>query len=200
MRLHESAPLAATPAQMVYQALNGRWHKQSLLIFMIVVLAHLVEHLVQAVQIFALGWPRPQALGALGMIFPWLVASEWLHYVYALVMLAGLYGLRAAFHGRAQAWWYAALLIQFWHHFEHGLLLGQALVGRNLLGLPVPTSILQLVVTRVELHLFYNAVVLVPMIVAMYYHRRPPRGSEPAPVCNCVYAPRRHEIGGVNPV
>jgi hypothetical protein len=30
--------------------------------------------------------------------------------------------------------------------------------------------VVQLLVPRVELHLFYNAVVTIPMAVAMYYH------------------------------
>jgi hypothetical protein len=47
----------------------------------------------------------------------------------------------------------AALWIQVWHHFEHLLLLMQAVTGANLMGKPVPTSIAQLVLPRVELHL-----------------------------------------------
>ena len=38
-----------------------------------------------------LGWPVPQALGALGLVYPWLVKSEVMHYGYALIMLAGIY-------------------------------------------------------------------------------------------------------------
>src|SRR5687768_12983340 len=102
-------------------ALNGRWHKQALQIFLVIVLAHWVEHLLQAFQIFALGWPRPQAGGGLGLLFPWLVKSEALHYLYAIVMLVGLFILRPAFDGRARLWWDIALGIQFWHHFEHAL-------------------------------------------------------------------------------
>jgi hypothetical protein len=55
---------------------------------------------------------------------------------------------------------------------EHLLLLVQASTGSYLLVAPVPTSILQLVAPRVELHLFYNAIVFAPMVVAMVLHRR----------------------------
>lgn len=133
---------------------------------------HWVEHLTQAVQIYALGWARPEAGGFIGLLYPPLVSSEVLHYGFAIVMLAGLWILRDGFHGRARQWWMLAFGIQFWHHIEHLLLFGQALVGRNLGGGAVPSSVLQFFVPRVELHLFYNAVVTVPMVVAMVLHYR----------------------------
>ena len=168
----------------LYDALNGPWHRGASVAFLTVVLAHWAEHLLQALQIFVLGWPRPAALGVLGVVFPWLVTSEWLHYAYAIVMLIGLIVLRGAYQGRARAWWDVALVLQVWHHFEHALLLGQALTGANLFGSPVPVSILQLVVPRAELHLFYNAVVFVPMLTAMIYHAFPPTGAATACACH----------------
>lgn len=172
-------------------AVNGRHHRAVLTLFTVVVLAHWAEHLVQAYQIWVLNWPRPQARGVLGVWFPWLVSSEWLHYGYAIVMLAFLFLLRPGFVGRARAWWSVALVIQFWHHIEHLLLLIQAQAHHNLWGKPVPTSILQLIYPRVELHLFYNSVVFIPMIVAVYLHLRP-RPAELARMdCSCVArAPR----------
>ncbi|MFI6094778.1 hypothetical protein ACIA8G_04450 [Lentzea sp. NPDC051213] len=139
---------------------------------MVVVIAHWAEHLAQAFQIYVLGWPAHHARGALGVPFPWLVHSEWLHYGYALVMLAGLIALRPGMVGRARTWWTIALWIQVWHHCEHLLLLIQALTGENLGGRPAPTSIVQLLVPRVELHLFYNAIVFAPMVVAMILRAR----------------------------
>lgn len=163
------------------------WHKRSLQLFMVIVLAHWAEHLTQAVQIYVMGWPRPQAGGALGLFFPWMVSSEVLHYGYALVMLVFLWVLRKGFTGTSRKWWTAALVIQFWHHIEHLLLQGQALFSHNLLGYPVPVSFLQMVFpkSRVEIHLFYNAIVFIPMVIAMYYHMFPPQGEESA-ACNCA--------------
>lgn len=149
-----------------------RRHPQLLAAFMVIVLAHWAEHLAQAVQIYLLGWSRPTAGGLLGLVWPWLVTSEWMHYAYAVLMLVGLLALRHGFSGRSRKWWNAALYLQAWHHVEHLLLLVQASTGSNLLGAPAPTSILQLVVPRVELHLFYNAVVFAPMVVALVLHRR----------------------------
>lgn len=166
--------------------LNRDHHRAALNVFMSIVLAHWAEHVVQAVQIWALGWPREQALGLLGIPFPWLVSSESLHYGYALVMLLGLWVLRHGFVGRGRKWWMAAFGIQAWHHVEHLLLLSQVVVGANLLGRAAPQSIVQLVVPRVELHLLYNALVFMPMVAAMYLHLRPNRAEFSRLTCSCA--------------
>lgn len=187
LRRSGERPTLWSRLRAVHAALNGRYHTAALTVYGVIVAAHWAEHLVQAVQIYVLGWPRPQAGGVLGLAFPWLVTSEWLHYGYAILMLAAFVLLRAGFTGRARTWWDAALWIQAWHHVEHLLLLVQASTGVYLAGAAVPTSIAQLVVPRVELHLFYNTIVTVPMVVAMVLHRR-----DPAPAtatCTCSRYP-----------
>lgn len=166
--------------------LNRDHHRAALTVFMVIVLAHWAEHLVQAYQIWALNWPRPQARGLLGEFYPWLVTSEWMHYGYALIMLIGLFLLRPGFTGRAATWWTVALVIQFWHHIEHLLLLIQAQTHHNFWGSPVPTSVLQQIYPRVELHLFYNSVVFIPMVIAMYLHLRPSAEELERTHCDCV--------------
>ena len=167
------------------ERLNGPRHELALQVFMVIVLGHWAEHLLQAFQIYGLGWPVPEARGALGYFFPYLVTSELLHYGYALVMLAGLFVLRPGFTGTEdRRWWTIALSIQFFHHFEHLLLQGQYLLGQNLFDRPVPTSLLQLWLPRVELHLFYNTIVFIPMVVGMYFHMFPPVW-EGRPMCTC---------------
>ena len=170
-----------------YDKLNGPWHKRALQVLMVVVLGHWAEHLAQAVQIYILGWPRPRAGGVLGLWYPWLVTSEALHYGYALLMLIGIWILRKGFTGASHKWWTIALVIQFWHHIEHILLIGQATLHYNLFGSPVPMSILQLFIPRVELHLFYNTVVFVPMMVAMYYHAFPSESDQKLARCTCAW-------------
>jgi hypothetical protein len=110
-----------------------------------------------------------------------------MHYGYAIVMLVGLVVLRHGFHGRSRTWWLASMWIQVWHHFEHLLLLIQSATGQHLLGKPVVTSIAQLIFPRVELHLFYNFVVFVPMVVAMVLHMRPKKDE----LIECTCAPER---------
>ncbi len=176
----------------LYEKLNGQWHKRALQSFMFVVLAHWAEHLAQAYQIYVMGWPRPKAGGFLGLFYPWLVNSEALHYGYAIIMLIGLWILRKGFTGTSRKWWTIALVIQFWHHIEHALLQGQVLFHHNLLGSPVPVSFLQMAFpkSRVEIHLFYNAIVFIPMVIGMYYHMFPPKGEEAA-ACTCAL---RHDV------
>ena len=181
---------AGSTSPKILERLNGRWHERALHIFMGVVLAHWAEHLAQAFQIYGLGWPVPQARGVLGLWYPWLIKSEVLHYGYALVMLIGIWVLRNGFVGTSRQWWTVALAIQFWHHIEHGLLQAQALFGRNLFNSPVPTSIAQLWIPRVELHLIYNSLVFIPMMIAMYYHLFPPQGEAVHMRCTCAIQPR----------
>ena len=181
-----------TEAGFLYN-LNTIWHRRSLQFFMVIVLAHWAEHLAQAVQVFILGWPRPQSNGVLGLAFPWLVTSEAMHYGYAIIMLIGLWLMRRGFTGTSRKWWTAALVIQFWHHIEHLVLQWQAITHHYWLGSPVPVSFLQMVFprSRVEIHLFYNAIVFIPMVVAMYYHMFPPAGEEQA-ACSCAL--KKHSL------
>lgn len=179
-----------TPNGSFMQKLNTVWHKPGNQVFMAIVLAHWAEHLVQAFQIWVLNWPRPQALGLLGLWQPWLVKTEAMHYAYALVMLIGLFMLRPGFAGKSLTWWTISLAIQFWHHIEHALLQYQYLAHHNLFGSKVPTSIAQLWFPRVELHLFYNTIVFIPMVIAMYYHMFPAPGEASGHGCSCACSRR----------
>ena len=152
-------------------------HTACLTVFAVIVVAHWAEHLVQAFQIYAMDWPVAEARGVVGLWFPWLIESELLHYAYAIVMLAMLWMLRDGFSGAARQWWMLAFWLQFWHHIEHLLLLLQAALGFTIGSGPVPMSLLQFFVPRVELHLFYNTVVTAPMIVAMCLHLRERAGA-----------------------
>jgi hypothetical protein len=168
--------------------LNGPQHELALRLFMVIVLAHWAEHLLQAFQIYVLNWPVPEARGLIGYFYPWVIRSETLHYGYALVMLVGLWVLRPGFTGiKDRRWWTIALAIQFVHHFEHLLLIVQATTGHNLAGRPVPTSLVQLWVPRVELHLFYNTIVFIPMVIALHYHMFPPVSETRAHSCTCSW-------------
>jgi hypothetical protein len=170
------------------ERLNGPRHELALRIFMAIVLAHWAEHLLQAFQIYVLGWPVPKAGGLLGYFYPSLIKSEALHYGYALVMLAGLWLLRPGFTSATdRRWWTIALGIQFFHHVEHALLQTQAILGHNFFGRPVPTSLVQLWVPRVELHLFYNTIVFIPMVIAMYYHMFPLAAEAAEQKCTCAW-------------
>src|SRR5437868_12035862 len=107
-------------------------------------------------------------------------------------MLIVLWELSHGFTGRSSSWWMIAFWIQFWHHLEHGLLFYQALTHRYFFGGSVPTSIGQIWIPRIELHLFYNAIVFTPMVIAMYYHLHPPATEMASIACTC--ARHRHQV------
>ena len=168
------------------QSLNTRWHKAALWIFTALVLFHWLEHLVQAYQFFVLQWSRAMSMGVLGMFYPWLMTTETLHYGFAVVMVVGLWILRKGFTGASYTWWMVAFWIQFWHHFEHFILFYQAQTQQFWFGGTVPTSVGQIWIPRIELHLIYNALVFIPMVIAMYYHMYPPAGEIQRPGCTCA--------------
>lgn len=173
------------PSAGIVDSLNTRYHKAALLSFMAIVLFHWAEHIVQAYQVFVLHWPRKMAMGILGMYYPWLMSTEALHYGFALIMLIGLWVLRKGFTGTSHKWWMVSFWIQFWHHFEHFILFYQANTGHYWFGGSVPTSIGQIWIPRVELHLFYNMIVFIPMVGAMYYHMYPPAKDAVKMMCTC---------------
>ena len=176
---HESASLS--------ELLNTRWHKAALQVFMVIVLFHWAEHLIQAYQLWGLHWTRAQSMGLLGMYYPWLMKTETLHYGFALVMVIGLWVLRKGFTGTSHKWWMVSFWIQFWHHFEHLIVFYQANTHSYWFGGKVPTSIGQIWFPRIELHLFYNTIVFIPMVVAMYYHVYPPARDAVKMMCTCAH-------------
>ena len=155
-------------------------HSLMLKIFAALMIAHWSEHLVQAYQVYALGYERHHARGLLGQIYPWLMHSEWLHFGFAVLTFAGLLMLVRGFKGPARTWWNVALIVQTWHLFEHTLLFAQAQGGFLLWGAKEPTSVLQLLFPRIELHLFYNSVVTVPIVAAMLCWRRDRKATSPS--------------------
>ena len=189
MALHPLTVDVPTRRPGVLSRLNTTWHERAMWLFGAIVLAHWAEHLVQAFQIWVLGYNKPAARGILGQVWPWLVTSEWLHYGFAVVMVAGLALLLPGFTGRARTFWIAALAIQVWHLVEHQILFIQAQTHDAWFGGAVPTSVLQqfFTMSRPEIHLFYNAAVTIPMLVAMWFHMYPPpgeRGEQTACTCD----------------
>ena len=189
--MSDSAPaiplFAGRPFAGLEEKLNTRWHKVALRAFLAIVILHWIEHIVQAYQFFVLHWSRPMSMGVVGMYYPWLMKSEVLHYGFALVMLIGLWVLRKGFTGASYTWWMVAFWIQFWHHFEHFILFYQAQTGHFWFGGAVPTSVGQIWIPRIELHLIYNLLVFVPMVVGMYLHVYPSARDAAKAMCSCAH-------------
>ena len=58
--------------------------------------------------------------------------------------------------------------------------------GVYLFGASIPTSVVQVLVPRVELHLIYNMLVFAPMMVAMLYHLFPDSQEAAGMQCACA--------------
>lgn len=155
-------------------------HRQALLVYLALVGLHFSEHLAQLVQVYAFGVSPRMAGGLLGAWFPGLASTELLHTAYNSLQLTGLILLWPGFRGRARRWWTLALVFQGWHFAEHALLQAQYVTGRFLFGAPMQTSLLETLIPRMELHLIYNAVVLVPTVLGAWLclRRRDPLCSE----------------------
>lgn len=142
--------------------------KRISLIFVVLLVAHWTEHIVQAYQVYVMGMPRHHALGLLGQFYPTIVHNESLHFVFAVLTLVGISMLTPSFQYKPEGyWWELAFVIACWHCMEHTLLFLQAQTGVYLNG-GYPISLLQFFVPRIELHLFYNTLVTIPIVIAYY--------------------------------
>jgi hypothetical protein len=182
-----SAKATAQPKSDWRAKLNGYIHARLLWVFMLIIVAHWMEHVLQIFQIYGLGWAPNDAGGLLGVIFPQLIESEILHFVYDFVQWFGIVVLWPGFRGNRSArfFWTVAMVVQSWHFFEHVLLMGQYLTGYYLFGRAVQTSILQYWFPRPELHFVYNLFVFVPMVIAVHQYLKPKMAAR-TPV---AYAP-----------
>jgi hypothetical protein len=149
--------------------LNGRLHRRALLLYLVVVASHFLEHGAQIAQVYALGWARPTAGGILGLAFPGIAMAEVLHTLWNSLQLTGLIVLLAGFarHPRARPWWLVALALQSWHWFEHAVIQLQYVTGIYLYGAVKQMSILERLAPRIELHFAYNLAVFVPTVIAI---------------------------------
>jgi hypothetical protein len=147
----------------------GRVMKYGMKIFGTIMIAHWLEHIFQAYQVYVLHLHRECALGLLGMKYPWLIKTESLHYVFAMwTVWAMIYAGWKYFESDwASKMWIYGTIAAVWHFIEHCLLFGQAVTHHYLFHQSQPTSIIQLFVPRIELHLFYNSIITLLAGVAL---------------------------------
>ncbi|MFE3544338.1 hypothetical protein ACFXK0_15350 [Nocardia sp. NPDC059177] len=168
-----------------FSQINSGKHFPALRIYVAILIAHAIEHTVQAFQIYVLDMPRTKAGGFIGYLLPAVNKDEVLHWTYAVLMIVGLILLRPGFKGRSRKWWTIALGIQIWHFAEHTFLLAQYWSGMHFLGRPVPTSVVQAFFPRVELHLIYNMAVMLPILAALSLHWFGPAAAGSQGDCDC---------------
>jgi hypothetical protein len=142
--------------------------------FLALVLGHWAEHIIQMIQIHVMHMPRPHAMGLLGLYMHNMLAMEWLHFIYAAVMLIGLLALANRYRGSARRWWNVTIVLQALHLIEHVCLVYQAVTGNYWFGQSMPCTYIQSFFpgNRAELHFFYNLVVTSSMVYAMWTWRQ----------------------------
>ena len=125
---------------------------------------HVVEHIVQLVQVSLLGVPEQDALGLLGYVLQFNGTEEWLHLGYNTLYLLALYALilplwritpdvipRSAFifFITASVW------VETWHMVEHGVIISHVIANG---GCPCPgIGDTALGLSDTILHFIYNA-------------------------------------------
>ena len=125
---------------------------------------HVVEHVIQLVQVFALGVPEQDALGLLGYVLQFNGTEEWLHLGYNLFYVLALYALIVPLWRITpavlpiRAFWFfivASVWIETWHIVEHGVIISHVVANG---GCPCPgIGDVALGLSDTILHFIYNA-------------------------------------------
>lgn len=137
---------------------------------------HVVEHVIQLIQVYLLGIPDDEALGLLGYAFQFQGTEEWLHLVFNVSYLISLYvlllGLRSLVPRRVPAWAFWAFAIwgaglESWHVVEHGVIITHVVQND---GCPCPgIGDAALGVTDTMLHFWYNTVAFLATLLPFSY-------------------------------
>ena len=124
---------------------------------------HVVEHIVQLLQVTVFGVPDDRALGLLGYVLQFNGTEEWLHLGYNTVYLLSLYALIAPLRRITPAvlpvltfWFFiaASVWLESWHMVEHGVIISHVIANG---GCPCPgIGDVALGVSDTVLHFFYN--------------------------------------------
>jgi hypothetical protein len=133
---------------------------------------HVVEHVIQLIQVYLLGVPDDDALGLLGYVFQFQGTEEWLHLVFNVSYLVSLYLLlivmRSLVPREIPAWAFWAFAVwgvglESWHVVEHGVIITHV-VQHN--GCPCPgVGDAALGITDTVLHFWYNAVAFLATLI-----------------------------------
>jgi hypothetical protein len=150
-----------------------------LLLFAGVVLVqgvHVVEHIIQLIQVFVYGVPDDDALGLLGEVFAFQGTEEWLHLGFNVAYLAALYLLLIPLWrmapDRLPAWALWSFVIwsvglESWHVVEHVVIITNVIRNH---GCPCPgIGDRALGITDTVLHFGYNAVAFAGLLVPFLF-------------------------------
>jgi hypothetical protein len=134
---------------------------------------HVVEHVVQLLQVTVFGVPDDRALGLLGYVIQFNGTEEWLHLGYNTIYLVSLYALIVPLWRitpdvlRRSTFWFfvaASVWVETWHMVEHGVIISHVIANG---GCPCPgIGDVALGVSDTVLHFFYNALAYAGIVAA----------------------------------
>ena len=134
---------------------------------------HVVEHVIQLLQVFAFGVPEQDALGLLGYVLQFNGTEEWLHLGYNTFYLLALYALILPLWNITPTviptwgfWFFivASVWIETWHIVEHGVIISNVIANG---GCPCPgIGDVALGLSDTILHFFYNALAYAGVVYA----------------------------------
>jgi hypothetical protein len=124
---------------------------------------HVVEHMVQMIQLHLLGLRGPAARGVFGML-----DIEWVHFLWNTWVLVAVTVLLWRY--RRNRWLWATLALAAWHETEH-IVMMVTYLGRGVSGSPGLLARGGLLaggipVTRPDLHFLYNVIETTPLAIA----------------------------------
>lgn len=136
---------------------------------------HVIEHVIQLVQVYHLGIPEDDALGLLGYVFEFQGTEEWLHLVFntsyflPLMVLAVL--LRPLSPSVMPRWVWLTFVIggtalEGWHVIEHIVIMSHVIAND---GCPCPGILDPILgIGDTLLHFFYNTVTYLAILPAYW--------------------------------
>jgi hypothetical protein len=137
---------------------------------------HVFEHVVQLIQVFMLDVPEDEALGLLGYVYQFQGTEEWLHLMFNVTYLLGLYALLLPIRRRVPQplplWAFTtfavgAVGLESWHMVEHVVIISNVIQNN---GCPCPgIGDAVLGISDTVLHFFYNSLTYAAVLVAFRY-------------------------------
>jgi hypothetical protein len=154
---------------------------------------HVVEHIIQLVQVFVLGIPDDEALGLLGYVFAFQGTEEWLHIVFNVTYLVCLVAITPGVWRAPEvpllakvAFVFFGVWLEGWHVIEHLVIISNV-VSNN--GCPCPGILdARLGISDTLLHFGYNTIAytatVIPFVYLLRQRRRAKRSTGGVPPAN----------------
>jgi hypothetical protein len=136
---------------------------------------HLVEHIIQLIQVYVFRIPDDEALGLLGYVFQFQGTEEWLHLAFNATYLTALallvLPLRRMVPQTVAPWAFAVfgagVALEGWHNVEHAVIISNVIANG---GCPCPGIVdAALGVSDTVLHFFYNLVAYLSILPPLWY-------------------------------